>query len=169
MQPSPIDVTESPWVPSARRASFSIDCSSRSCERAKYGPVLARRPQRHVQTAGGRTILPHNLGPTQLQEEASSLLRQPFRPMPARFRNLASASVLPKGNGARHGFFVALPPTAPARTGKKRHLRKYAKGKLGPDRSLYAQNLNRSLPLAAGVGEDAPDACRAFLPLVPAR
>src|SRR5215470_19603870 len=111
MQPSPIEVTESPWVPSARRASFSIDCSSRSCERLKYGPVLARRPpQRHVQTAGGRTILPHNLGPAQLQEEHLVFCVNHFLQCPLASGTWPLRQFFPslKVKGARHVFFRCL-------------------------------------------------------------
>src|SRR5215831_13926918 len=122
MQPSPIDVTERPWVPSARRASFSIDCSSRSCERSKYGLVLARRPQRHVQTAGGR-IMPHNLGLAQLQEERLApcvTISAKARSRPELGLSVTGFShvdlVLRRQGVARAVFSLPLPPTTTARS-----------------------------------------------------
>src|SRR6516162_4270012 len=157
MQPSPIDVTESPWVPSARRASFSIDCSSRSCGRSKNAPKsAATRPNRR----GAHHLAPQ-LGSGSIARRASRLLRQPFRP------NARSLSEL--------GLSVAIFPTrgpssltvggaacvlrcpcqrlrrlGPAKTTPATNLCKCAAGKLGPDGSLAAQNAREGAGLECG-------------------
>jgi len=85
---------------------------------------MPRSPRRHVQTAGGRTILPHNLGPAQLQQEHLVSCVNHFVRMPARFRNLASASpfspawTLVDSQRSRMCPWLPLPPIAPAGTSK---------------------------------------------------